>query len=92
MDADAIAKSLARLIIDTEEARILGHRGREHVREHFLLPEIVRRYLVLLRYYTGADSRIPPFRMNGLSYNEVLGMLKTDSLREGSLPAAKWAV
>jgi trehalose synthase len=62
------------------------------VREHFLLPEIVRRYLVLLRHYTGVDGKIPPFRMNGLSYHEVLGMLKTGSMREESLPAAKWAV
>ena len=80
MDVDAIASRMARLLDHPEEADGLGKQGREHVREHFLLPEIIRRYLVLLRFYTGIDRTMPAFRLNGLSYSEVIGVLRSKHL------------
>ena len=44
-DIDAIASKMARLLLSSEEAAQLGTAGREHVRKHFLLPELTRRYL-----------------------------------------------
>ncbi len=52
----------------------MGLRGEEHVRKHFLLPELVRRHLVLLRYYCGIDRVSPEFRLNGCTHREALGV------------------
>ncbi len=50
----------------------MGILGREHVRKHFLLPELIKRYLVLLRFHTGVDRELPEFRLNELTYSEVM--------------------
>lgn len=71
-DMDAIAASMARILERPEPARALGRRGREHVRDHFLLPELLRRHLVLLRYYAGIDRAYPDFRHNGTSHLDRL--------------------
>jgi trehalose synthase len=74
-DAGAIAAAMARLLDDPAGAAAMGRRGREHVRRHFLLPEVLRRDLILLRYYTGISRARPPFRVNGPAYREVLETL-----------------
>jgi trehalose synthase len=71
-DVEAIAARMARILDAPEEAAILGRQGREHVRQSFLLPELVRRYLILLRFYTHVDQQTPAFRLNGLTYSEVV--------------------
>ena len=76
LDVDAIAAKLARLLDRPDEAAALGAQGREHVREHFLLPELLRRHLVLLRYYRGVDRGLPEFRLNDLSYSERVQALR----------------
>jgi trehalose synthase len=76
LDEHDIASKMARLLENPEEAEKLGKTGQEHVRNHFLLPELVRRYLVLLRFYTGIDTHLPPFRLDGLSYSEILQAMK----------------
>ena len=72
MDADALAGKMAAILDDPERAARLGERGREHVRQHFLLPELVSRYVRLLRYYTGVDAAPPAFRLNPPTYREEM--------------------
>lgn len=72
LDAEAIAERMARLLDNPEEAKAMGILGREHVRKHFLLPELIKRYLVLLRFHTGVDRELPEFRLNELTYSEVM--------------------
>lgn len=76
LDAAAIADRMARLLDQPEEAAWLGEAGREHVREHFLLPELVRRYLLLLRYYARIDRDPPAFRLGEMTYTEVLQLMR----------------
>ncbi len=75
-DTDAIAVKMARFLDDAAEAKAFGERGKEYVRNNFLLPELVRRYLVLLQFYTDGTKEIPSFRVNDLSYSEVLQSMK----------------
>ncbi|MBU0755574.1 MAG: glycosyltransferase, partial [Planctomycetes bacterium] len=77
MDQAGIAGKMGLLLENPDLAAKLGCEGREHVRRNFLLPELVRRYLVLLRFYTGLDRALPEFRLNGLSYSEVIGVLRS---------------
>ncbi|MDY7031696.1 MAG: glycosyltransferase [Thermodesulfobacteriota bacterium] len=72
LDSETMAAKMGRVLDYPEEAVTLGKRGKEHVRRHFLLPELVRNYLILLGYYTGASRDIPPFRLDELSYSEVI--------------------
>ena len=59
---------------------MLGAQGQEHVRKYFLLPELIRRYLILLRFYTNVDRRLPEFRLNDLTYSEVLNVVRAKHL------------
>lgn len=80
LDVEAIATKMARILDDPEQTAQLGKQAQAHVRQNFLLPELIRRYLTLLRYYTGVDQTRPTFRLNGTSYREVVsGLLPTPS-------------
>lgn len=72
LDSEAIARNMARILDHPDEASALGTQGREHVRQHFLLPKLVWHYLVLLRFYCGVQEEIPDFRLDNLSYTELL--------------------
>lgn len=80
MDVDTIASKMARLLDSPDEAAVLGAQGREHVRNYFLLPELIRRYFKLLRFYTKVDRRMPEFRLNDLTYKEVIDVVKAKHL------------
>jgi len=80
MDVESIALKMAWILESPEEAEILGIQGREHVRKYFLLPELIRRYLILLRFYTNVDRRMPEFRLNDLTYSEVLNVVRAKHL------------
>jgi trehalose synthase len=54
----------------------MGAQGREHVRASFLLPELIRRYILLLRFYAGKDHETPAFRLNDLTYSELINGVK----------------
>ena len=66
LDVDAIAARMQAVLDDGDAAAALGRQGREHVRRNFLLPELVKRYLILMRYYLGVTADCPPF-----TYHEV---------------------
>lgn len=71
LSLEQISAAMARVLKNPDQARALGERGREHVRANFLLPELVRKYLILMRYYLGLDNELPEFRLNrGLTVGE----------------------
>jgi trehalose synthase len=87
LDVETIAARMARLLDLPEEATALGIRGREHVRQWFLLPELIRRYLILLRFYARVDREVPPFRLNNLTHSEVINVVRP---RHPCLPEASF--
>ncbi len=76
LDVPAIAHNMARLIDDPQQAKIMGENAKLHVQDNFLLPELVRRYFILLRYYTHIDKKTPEFRLNELTLNEVINTIR----------------
>lgn len=84
-DVQAMASHMARFLAEPDRAAAMGQRGREFVRENFLLPELVKRYLLLMHYYTGVSSDLPHFRHNSLSHREVAHAF---GRRHPHLPAA----
>ena len=76
MDATAVAAHMARLLENPDQAEALGQAGRKLVRENFLLPELIRRYLLLLRLYSRVDREPPDFRLSDLTYSEVIGVMR----------------
>jgi trehalose synthase len=75
-DSDALAGHMKRLVEDRELAEAMGEKGRSRVRENFLLPELARRYVKLLRYYTRVDREMPEFRLSDLTYSEVINVMR----------------
>ncbi|MBN1872471.1 MAG: glycosyltransferase [Candidatus Omnitrophica bacterium] len=70
-DYSGIAKSIKELIQDKDMRKELGKNAIEYVREHFLLPQMLYKELILMRYYLEIDNKIPPFRINDLTYREI---------------------
>jgi trehalose synthase len=62
LDVDAIASRMASVLDDGDAAAALGREGREHVRRNFLLPELLKRYLILMRYYSRVSPDEPSFK------------------------------
>lgn len=80
LDTEAIAASMRRLLMEPAEGQALGAAGKEHVRRHFLLPELLRRYLVLMQFYTGMDETTPEFRLDQVSYSEIMHAVRARAL------------
>ncbi len=53
------AEALLRLLRQPEEAHLLGSRGREHVRQNFLMPRLLRDHLRLLDHLAAARPLAP---------------------------------
>jgi trehalose synthase len=70
-DFSTIARYMKELIEDKTMRRELGKNAIEYVREHFLLPQMLHKELILMRYYLEIDNKIPPFRINDLTYKEI---------------------
>jgi trehalose synthase len=85
-DADAIARHMNHLLENPEDAEKMGVRGKEHVRNYFLLPELIYRYMILLRFYLGIDQDFPAFRLDQLSYSEIIASIRS---KRGFLPFKK---
>ena len=66
-----IARAMASFVKDKKMRAEFGKNARNHVRKHFLLPQMVRKELLLMRYYLEIDNKIPDFRMNKLTYKEI---------------------
>ncbi|MFH1519992.1 MAG: glycosyltransferase [Candidatus Omnitrophota bacterium] len=66
-----IARAMKSFIEDKKLRAEFGKNARAHVRKNFLLPQMVRKELILMRYYLEIDNKIPDFRMNKLTYKEI---------------------
>ncbi|MFO7963185.1 MAG: glycosyltransferase [Desulfobacterales bacterium] len=76
MDVDAIVGKMHYFFENPEAGRKMGENGREHVRSHFLITELVHRYLQLIQFYSGMTFEVPPFRIDNLSYSELLNVMR----------------
>lgn len=70
-DVEALASRMSQLLGDKDEARRMGEGGMEHIRQNFLLPSMLVRYLPILQLYTGKTTSLPASRINRLSYSEI---------------------
>jgi trehalose synthase len=66
-----IARAMKSILEDKPLRETLSRHARETVQQHFLLPHMVRKQLLLMRYCLEIDNKIPDFRMNKLSYKEI---------------------
>ena len=76
LDDTAIASYMERVLENPKEVKYLGENAEKHVRANFLLPELIKHYFILLRYYTRIDKDLPNFRLNELTYNEVINVIR----------------
>lgn len=74
-DYETIALRLHTLLEDDAAREQMGKHAKEYVREHFLLPRMMEKELTLMRYYLETDNKIPAFRINDLTYSEIVQAL-----------------
>jgi len=70
-DATNVARYMGILIEDKTLRREFGKNALEYVSQHFLLPQMLYKELILMRYYLEIDNKIPTFRVNDLTYKEI---------------------
>lgn len=70
-----IARAMKTLLEDKKLREKLGYNARQHVAQHFLLPHMISKELRLMRYCLEIDNKIPEFRMNLLTYKEIIQAL-----------------
>ncbi len=66
-----IARAIKSILEDRPLRETMARHGREMVQQHYLLPTMLERQLMLMRYCLEIDNKIPPFRMNKLTYKEI---------------------
>ncbi|MBF0253814.1 MAG: glycosyltransferase [Candidatus Omnitrophica bacterium] len=76
LNVDELAWRMSYFMENAAGGKRLGRQAIEHVRSHFLLPELFRRHLGLLRFYTGVDKDLPAFRLDSMSYSEIMHSLR----------------
>jgi len=74
-DVDRIALRMKSLLENDAEREAMSAAAVEQVRQHFLLPHLVRKHLLLMRYYLEIDNRVPDFRINDLTFSEIKAAL-----------------
>jgi len=70
-DTAAIAKAMKALLEDKLLQETLSRNAKQMVAQHYLLPHMVYKELILMRYYLEIDNKIPKFRLNELTYKEI---------------------
>jgi len=70
-ERENIAKGMKTFLEDKKARDSMGKTAKEHVKQHFLLPQMLYKELLLMRYYLEIDNRIPKFRINDLTYREI---------------------
>jgi trehalose synthase len=76
-DVQGCAAAVLRLLRDRPLARALGHRGRERVRRHFLLPRLLLNELSLLTELSGA---VRPSRLGWATHRDPVCGLVLDGV------------
>jgi trehalose synthase len=79
LDVEAIADRMKRLLDHPSEATRLGAQGRRYVQERYLLPEMLRRYLLLLHFYADEPSVRPGFILSELALSPSADPAQEDS-------------
>jgi trehalose synthase len=62
MDVDAIAGNMKKILLNGEMRNKLSETAITHVQQNFLLPVLVRNYIMMMRYFLKIDKN-PPFFM-----------------------------
>ncbi|MBU2541609.1 MAG: glycosyltransferase [Candidatus Omnitrophica bacterium] len=70
-DRKSVACGMKTLIEDGQMRKKMGKEAHEYVKRNFLLPQMLKKHLILMRYYLEIDNKIPPFRINDLTYQEI---------------------
>ncbi len=70
-DVGEITKGIKAILEDKTLRETLSKNAVQTVAQHFLLPHMVRKELILMRYCLEIDNKIPPFRLNKLTYKEI---------------------
>ena len=70
-EVDEIAGNIKAMLEDKPMRDTLSRNAHQTVAQHFLLPHMVRKELMLMRYCLEIDNKIPPFRLNKLTYKEI---------------------
>jgi len=70
-DIKSAANHIFDILNNADLKSSLGKEGRKHVINNFLLPRLLKQYLLLFRYYCEIDNKLPDFRINQLTYKEI---------------------
>jgi trehalose synthase len=94
LDVETIAQKMAFFLDHPQVSEVMGRRGWGHVRRHFLLPELVFKHLALIRYYHKVDVTPPTFRLNSMTYKEILDELRGYGHRanQARIAARSWSL
>ncbi len=65
------AEAMKSILEDKPLREVLSKNARQTVGHNFLLPHMLYRELLLMRYYLEIDNKFPSFRMNKLTYKEI---------------------
>ncbi len=66
-----MARAMKSILEDEQLKHTLSKNAMQTVRQHYLLPHMVYKHLLLMRYCMEIDNKVPPFRVNKLTYSEI---------------------
>jgi len=70
-ETEEVAQFIRTILEDKAQRETLSRNARDTVRQHFLLPTMVSKELMLMRYSLEIDNKIPDSRINKLTYKEI---------------------
>ncbi len=70
-ETEEAARAIKSILEDKPLRETLSRNARETVAQHFLLPVMIFKELMLMRYSLEIDNKVPEFRMNKLTYKEI---------------------
>lgn len=68
---EATAHAMKSILEDKLLRETLSKNAIQTAAQHFLLPHMVLKELILMRYYLEVDNKVPAFRLNKLTYSEI---------------------
>ncbi|MFH1799243.1 MAG: glycosyltransferase [Candidatus Omnitrophota bacterium] len=74
-DYELTALRMQECVENPELRNRMGAEAKEFVRKRFLLPVMMEKELALIRYAVEIDKKMPPFRINGATYSEIIEAL-----------------
>jgi len=89
LDVNTIAEKMAWLLENEDQANQMGKNGQEHIRQNFLLPTLISKYLKLMKYHTIDRKAVPDFRLNGPSHSEFIDTIYHKGLEAASNAMSK---